>query len=130
MHISTVTLEVFSKDGENLGHVCDAVRNLPEFAAEAKGLLDRAWLEREAEHSEAVADIHGQYGVKMEALRTEIKELREKKDADIQALKQAIEQAGGLERLCSIAKDKRVQELTKQREKLQAEIESLSAGGP
>lgn len=41
--IDLKSLEI-TKDGVNLGHVCDAILNDPTIAAEAKAALDLAWI--------------------------------------------------------------------------------------
>jgi peptidoglycan hydrolase CwlO-like protein len=40
-----------SQDGAQLGHVFDVVRNQPLLIPEIKGIFDRAWIDREEQHS-------------------------------------------------------------------------------
>lgn len=49
----TITINLTSlavtKDGVDLGHVCDAILNDPASAAEAKAALDLAWIAKQAQ---------------------------------------------------------------------------------
>ncbi len=54
MNLNLDTLFVSEDDGTDRGHVLDFCHNSPERRAEVKGILDRAWANRDAQHRDAV----------------------------------------------------------------------------
>lgn len=75
------TLNVSNESGP-LGHVIDAVRNLPLDAAEVKGALDIAWINREEAHQAAIAALTAQANGQISAMQAAL----DAKDAQISSL--------------------------------------------
>lgn len=75
------SLHVSNESGP-LGHVIDAVRNLPLDAADVKSALDLAWIAREEAHQAALAALTAQANAQIAAMQAAIDD----RDARIESL--------------------------------------------